>query len=194
MIQTTHGARVREAQRERLKGQVPKVEDMFNAPAKRLAYLQGRPSVAVGDLVEVSYDYQPGLRSDGGLGEVMDVSESEPITVMIRYILDIREEWGIPLRRLTRSRYPTLGPATLRSSTTPSKPQMPPVEVTPKSLMKPVERLRKARSTTRHTMLGWLKRDLIADGEITEINSSLRQRMLADFITITECAEAIIEP
>ena len=37
MIQTTHGARVREAQRERLKGQVPKVEDMFNAPAKRLA-------------------------------------------------------------------------------------------------------------------------------------------------------------
>ena len=68
MIHSTHGVRVREAQRERLKGQVPKVEDMFNAPAKRLAYLQGRPCVAVGDLVEVSYDYQPGQRFDGGRG------------------------------------------------------------------------------------------------------------------------------
>lgn len=140
MIQTTHGARVREAQRERLKGLVPKVEDMFNAPAKRLAYLQGRPCVAVGDLVEVSYDYQPGQRSDGGLGDIIDVAQSVPITVMVRYILDNREEWGIPLRGLTRSRYPTLGPAILRSSTTPSKPRMFPVETTPKSLMKPVER------------------------------------------------------
>jgi hypothetical protein len=118
MIQTTRGTRIREAQRGRLKGQVPKVEDMFNAPAKRLAYLQGRPCVAVGDLVEVSYDYQQGQRSDGGLGDVMDVAQSEPITVMVRYILDNREERDIPLRRLTRSRYPTLGPAILRSSTT----------------------------------------------------------------------------
>ncbi len=86
MIQTTHGTRIREAQRERLKGQVPKVEDMFNAPAKRLAYLQGRPCVAVGDLVKVSYDYQPEQRSDGGLGDVMNVAQSEPITVMVRYI------------------------------------------------------------------------------------------------------------
>jgi hypothetical protein len=65
-------------------------------------------NVKVGDWVEVIYDYEPGTCSDGGIGVITRLVETDngPGTVTslfatVQYVLDNRKEHGVSMDRLT---------------------------------------------------------------------------------------------
>ncbi len=88
---------------------VAPVEEMVHYLKPTMQELMGtNNAIKVGDWCEVLYDYAPGTRSDGGVGEVMGIDEdAEGVkSCRVSYVLDKRIETRIALNRITVTMMP----------------------------------------------------------------------------------------
>ena len=150
-------------------------------------------NVKVGDWVEVTYDYEPGTCSDGGIGIITRLIETDngPDTeknlgATVQYILDNRKEHGVSMRRLTAIPMPYKSDVILR----PRK-----IKQAAKNFEKFVEKrtplgwLKWGLTTRKHEIKGWLAETLVANGELVPGEGALWRRVLSDY----RCQLAFLE-
>ena len=122
-----------------LKESVPLAADMHRPNARTVwgTRVEGPSRLRVGEWVEVTYEYAPGVCSDGGVGcikrvhEAADPAGTEPslddaMTVDVKYLLDGRTEKCIHLNRITVIPMPyvsrSVGPPFVQGMTPPPFP------------------------------------------------------------------------
>ncbi len=178
---------VRDALVQHLKDNTSKATDMVHTARKTIWEEQfDLATVKVGDWVEVIYEYEPGTCSDGGIGVITRLVETdnEPGSVVtslfatVQYVLDNRKEHGVSMDRLTIIPMPFKSDVTLRPRTK---------QQAPKNFEKLVEKrtplgwLKWGLTTRKHEKKGWLAETLLANGELAEGEAALWQRVLSDY-------------
>ena len=97
----------------------------MRAPPPKIGRSGSCPYICLGDNVEVSSDYQPGICSEGGCGLVLDIRTRTvgDLTLFdVQYILDGRIEKSIQLERLSPAPLSIRGAKSVLRSAAPTTP------------------------------------------------------------------------
>jgi hypothetical protein len=148
-------------------------------------------AIKVGDWVEVLYEYAPGTCSDGGIGEVFQITVDDAgITwCSVAYVLDKRIEKEIHQSRITITMMPYKDATTTkRGKRSVDSWELPNRVIEPPNKT-PLEWLKTGLSSRAHEKRGWLKDKLLQHNLMEANQEALWQRVISDY----KCQLAAIE-
>jgi hypothetical protein len=188
LLDVAHRDKLRELNCEYLTRSVVPASKMVHPLKPTMDKLMGtHHAIKVGDYVEVLCEYAPGTCSDGGIGFIMNMDNSEEGVVYstVSYVLDSRIETRIKSNRITVTPMPYKDVScTTRSKNVvaaANEVELMPDWVYAVPVRSPLEWLKHGLSSRTHEKRGWLRDKLLHHNLLEPNDESLWKRILSDY-------------